>query len=148
MCVGVLNFLVDFGVLSLLNLALGWPLVISNVISYTCGVVNSFIFNRFWTFKMKLRFFSYHNVTLSPRQGGQPRTLRLWFFSADFIKFVFVNLISLGVNTLAVYILGELYGLPNIWTKLIATGFSFIVNFAGNKLLVFRETAPAVQHKE
>ena len=57
-CVGTLNFLVDFGVLSLLNVVLGWPLVISNVISYTCGVVNSFIFNRFWTFKMKLRFFT------------------------------------------------------------------------------------------
>ena len=57
---------------------------------------------------------------------------------------MFVNLVSLGVNTLAVYILGELYGLPNFWAKLIATAFSFIVNFAGNKLLVFRERTPAV----
>ena len=147
-CVGALNFLVDYGVLSLLNVVLGWPLVISNVISYTCGVVNSFIFNRFWTFKMKVKFFSKYTVTRTPRGGGKPRTARVWFLSADFIKFVFVNLVSLGVNTLAVYILGEMYGLSNLWAKLIATVFSFIVNFAGNKLLVFREPASAVQHKE
>ena len=147
-CVGALNFLVDYGVLSLLNVALGWPLVISNVISYTCGVVNSFVFNRFWTFKMKLKFLTRYTVTRTPRGGGRVRTVRVWFLSADFIKFVFVNLVSLGVNTLAVYILGEMYGLHNLWAKLIATVFSFIVNFAGNKLLVFREPASAVQHKQ
>ena len=114
--VGVLNFLVDYGVLSLLNRGLGMPLVISNIISYTCGLVNSFLINRYWTFKTKLKFLSVH-----------------------FLLFVFVNLISLGVNTLAVYILGDLYGLPNIVAKLVATMFSFAVNFAGNKLLVFRE---------
>ncbi len=141
-CVGVLNFLVDFGVLTLLNVVVGWPLVVSNIISYTCGVVNSFVFNRFWTFKMKLKFFTAYTVVTSSR------TIRLWFLSVDFMKFVFVNLISLGVNTLAVYILGDLYDLPNIWAKLVATAFSFTVNFAGNKLLVFREQASASQHKE
>ena len=147
-CVGVINFLVDYGVLTLLNVALGWPLVISNVISYTCGVINSFIFNRYWTFKMKLAFFTKYTVTRSQRGAGRSRTVRVWFLSADFMKFVFVNLVSLGVNTLAVYILGEMYGMHNFWAKLIATAFSFVVNFAGNKLLVFRERTPAVQHKK
>lgn len=114
--VGAINFFVDFGILSLLTGAFGMWVVPANIISYTCGVINSFILNRYWTFKIKLSFFSVH-----------------------FIKFVFVNLVSLGVNTLAVYILGELYGLPNFFAKLIATVFSFTVNFAGNKLLVFKE---------
>jgi putative flippase GtrA len=131
--VGIVNFLVDYGVLSLLNLVLGWPLVLSNIISYTCGVVNSFFWNRFWTFKMKLKFFSVYSIRLNNR------ILHPVFLSADFMKFIFVNLVSLGVNTLAVYILGDLYGLPNIIAKLIATVFSFTVNFAGNKLLVFKD---------
>jgi len=131
--VGVINFFVDYGVLSLLNLVLGWPLVLSNVVSYTCGVVNSFFWNRFWTFKMKLKFFSTYSIRLPKR------TIHPVFLSADFMKFIFVNLVSLGVNTLAVYILGDLYGLPNIIAKLIATVFSFTVNFAGNKLLVFKD---------
>lgn len=136
MAVGFVNFFVDYGVLTLLNVALGWPLVLSNAISYSCGVVNSFLLNRYWTFKMKLKFFTKHEVKLP---GG--RAIHPVFLSMDFMKFVFVNLASLGVNTLAVYILGGLYGLPNILAKLIATVFSFTVNFAGNKLIVFKDAA-------
>lgn len=113
--VGAVNFFVDFGILTLLNKALGWPLVISNTVSYSCGVINSYLLNQYWTFKQKHKF-----------------------LSSRFAVFVMVNLISLGVNNLAVHILGNLYGLPNIWAKLIATVFSFTVNFAGNKLLVFK----------
>ena len=116
MAVGVINFFVDYGVLTLLNHGLGWPLVLSNIISYSCGIVNSFVLNRYWTFRQHLKFLSRH-----------------------FVLFVFVNLVSLGVNTLAVHILGNLYGMPNILAKLIATVFSFTVNFAGNKLLVFNQ---------
>lgn len=123
MAVGVVNFLVDFGVFKLLSVVFGVPVVISNIISYTCGVINSFLVNRYWTFKIKHKFVSVH-----------------------FLKFVFVNLISLGVNTLAVWVLVDMYsfnsglfGIENLYAKLIATVFSFTVNFAGNKLLVFRE---------
>jgi putative flippase GtrA len=80
---------------------------------------------------MKLKFFSSYSIRLPKR------TIHPMLLSADFMKFIFVNLVSLGVNTLAVHILGDLYGLPNIIAKLIATVFSFTVNFAGNKLLVF-----------
>ncbi len=135
--VGVVNFFVDYGVLSLLNVVFGWPLVLSNIISYTCGVINSFVFNRYFTFKMKLKFFSTRHIRL------KNRTIHAIFLSSDFIKFIFVNLVSLGVNTLAVYILGDLYGLPNIIAKVIATVFSFTVNFAGNKLLVFKNSSAA-----
>lgn len=119
-CVGVLNFFVDLGVFTLLNTVVGLNAVPSNIISYSCGIINSFFWNRYWTFKVKLKFFSF-----------------------DFLKFIFVNLVSLGVNTLAVYILVDLYQLNPTLSKLIATAFSFTVNFAGNKLLVFREGALA-----
>lgn len=122
MVVGIINFLVDFGVFKLLSSAVGLPIALSNVFSYTCGVINSFIINRYWTFKIKHKFISVH-----------------------FAKFVFVNLISLAVNTLAVWVLVDLYGftnglfgIENMYAKLIATVFSFTVNFAGNKLLVFK----------
>lgn len=141
--VGIVNFLVDYGVLSLLSEVFGWPLVLSNIISYSCGVINSFLLNRFWTFKMKLKFFSKYNIRL------KNRTIQPVFVSFDFLKFIFVNLASLGVNTLAVYILGDLYGLPTIVAKLVATVFSFAVNFAGNKLLVFKAApAPLGQDKQ
>ena len=40
---------------------------------------------------------------------------------------------------MAVFILADLYVLDTFPAKLIATAFSFTVNYAGNKLLVFRE---------
>ncbi len=123
-CVGVINFLVDYLVFTLLHGIVGWPVVLSNTISYSCGIVNSFLLNRYWTFKLKLRF-----------------------LSVDFLKFVMVNFLSWGVNTLTMVILVNGYSLSakglglfeNIVPKLIATALSFIVNFAGSKLLVFRE---------
>lgn len=115
-CVGVVNFFVDLGVFTLLHTVIGLNAVPSNIVSYSCGIVNSFMLNRYWTFKIKLKF-----------------------ISLDFLKFLFVNLLSLGVNTLAVYILVDLYDLNPTLSKIIATAFSFTVNFAGNKLLVFRE---------
>jgi putative flippase GtrA len=123
-CVGVVNFAVDYGVFTLLNGIVGWPVGISNTISYSCGIVNSFLLNRYWTFKLKLKF-----------------------FSLDFLKFVLINVLGWGVNTLTMVILVNGYSLSakglglfeNIVPKLIATVLSFIVNFAGSKLVVFRE---------
>jgi putative flippase GtrA len=115
-CVGVVNFFVDLGVFTLLHTVIGFYAVPSNIVSYSCGIVNSFILNRYWTFKIKLKF-----------------------FSIDFLKFLLVNLVSLGINTLAIYVLVDLYNLDPTLSKVIATAFSFTVNFAGNKLLVFRE---------
>ena len=139
MAVGVVNFIVDFGILTLLTRVLGWPIPIANTISYSCGLINSFILNRFWTFKIKLKFFSVY--ALKPGRVFK-KGLKIKFLSAPFIKFIFVNLISLGVNTLTMYILVDLYGLTtlnNLVAKVIATFFSFVVNFAGSKLLVFKE---------
>lgn len=124
--VGAINFLVDFGIFKLLTVVFGMLVVPANVISYTCGVFNSFLLNRYWTFKIKHKFLSVH-----------------------FVKFVFVNLLSLGINILAVWVLidlyqfiGGLFGVENLYAKMIATVFSFVINFAGNKLFVFRENKP------
>jgi putative flippase GtrA len=130
MAVGCVNFLVDLGVLTLLHTVIGLNVVPSNIVSYSCGVVNSYILNRFWTFKIKLKFFEVYTL-----KSGK----KLHFLSFPFMKFIFVNLVSLGVNTLAMYILVDLYSLDPTLSKVAATAFSFIVNFAGSKLLVFRE---------
>ena len=137
--VGVVNLGVDYGILTLLHVVAGIHIVPSNVVSYSCGVINSFFLNRYWTFKIHLKFFS--EYTLKPgilfKDGA-----RFKFISPPFMKFIFVNLLSLGVNTLTMYILVDLYSLTiynNLIAKLIATFFSFVVNFAGSKFLVFNE---------
>lgn len=130
MAVGVVNFLVDLGVLTLLHTVIGIAIVPSNIVSYSCGVINSYILNRYWTFKIRLKFFDAYTL-----KSGR----KVPFLSLPFLKFIFVNLISLGINTLTMYILVDLYSMNPTLSKVAATFFSFVVNFAGSKLLVFRE---------
>ncbi len=49
--VGVLNTLVGFGSFLIFNLLFNIQYVIANVLSYIPGLANSFIWNKFWTFK-------------------------------------------------------------------------------------------------
>lgn len=116
MLVGVLNFAVDNGIFNLLNYVFFVNYIVAKIISYSCGVINSFFFNRLWTFKKKLKY-----------------------FSLDFAKFILVNLISLGFSVLALYIFVQRFMVPEWLGNILSTFFSFTVNFAGNKLLVFRD---------
>ena len=49
--VGIMNTAVDFGVFMILNHYLGLIYAVSQVISYSCGMVNSYFLNKFWTFQ-------------------------------------------------------------------------------------------------
>ena len=73
--VGLLNTAIDLGVFTLLTAAVRLDSVISHVISYSCGVINSYYWNRTWTFQKKGKF-----------------------HPAEFLKFVLVNLVSLGAS--------------------------------------------------
>lgn len=48
--VGALTTLLDFAVFSGLVVGLGFEAGVANVASYSCGIVVSFLLNRFWTF--------------------------------------------------------------------------------------------------
>ena len=55
---GVMNTLVDFVVYSLLTFGLSVNLYLAQVVGYSCGMVNSYVVDRRWTFRSKVRFFS------------------------------------------------------------------------------------------
>lgn len=112
--VGIINTAVDFAVFTLLTI-LGMHHMISQVISYSCGVVNSYLWNKFWTFKQK-------------------RAVS----GAEALKFIIVNIVSLGVSLIFLYIFRDKIGLHVMVSKVIATLFSLVVNFTGNKFWVFK----------
>ena len=115
--VGILNTLVDFGVFTLLtSFNLGISDVAAHVISYTCGIVNSYALNSSWTFRKERR--------RTPRET---------------LLFLLVNLVSLGVSTFVLYCCENWLGIESaLFAKVIATGASLVVNFLGNKLFVFK----------
>lgn len=139
--VGVLNTLVDFAVFQALNLLLGWVYA-AQVAGFTCGVINSYLWNSNWTFR-KERTKSFREMAL----------------------FLLVNLISLGVSLGVMWLCLEVFGVTNAWaagwmpaalagfvkgdtiTKLIATCFSIVVNYVGNRLFVFNGKSKQAEQK-
>jgi len=112
--VGIMNTAVDFGVFMILNHYLGLIYTASQVISYSYGMVNSYFFNKFWTFQKREEF-----------------------TAMEVVKFILVNLSSLGVSLLVLYVLQSKWGWKVLPSKVLATGFSVGVNFLGNKFWVF-----------
>ena len=139
--VGVLNTLVDFAVFQALNLTLGWVYA-AQVLGYTFGVINSYIWNSSWTFREQ-RTRSFREMAL----------------------FLLVNLASLGVSLGMIWLCREVFGVTNEWvarwmpqalsgfikgdtlSKLIATVLAIAVNYLGNRLLVFRKMTDAAERR-
>ncbi len=130
--IGVSNTLVDFLVTSALNAIFG-IYYLAKIIGYACGIANSYFWNSRWTFREERR-----------------RDRR------EILLFIAVNLVTLGLSLLLQWLFRDVWGLGDWWmrfagenwfTKLLngerfcilfATGVALIVNFVGNKLLVFR----------
>ena len=112
--VGIINTAVDFAIFTLLTFS-DLHHLISQVISYSCGMVNSYLWNKFWTFKHKKKS-----------------------SSLEAVKFIVVNIVALGIALLFLYIFRDLMDMHVLLSKVFATGFSVVVNFVGNKFWVFK----------
>ena len=115
--VGVVNTLIDYAVTNLLVLIpfFGKHYVAANCIGFLCGMGNSLLMNKRWTFKQKER--------MTTRQ---------------IVCFLVVNLLALAVSSLVLTWTQERLALPFFIGKGIAVVGSVGVNFVGSKLIVFR----------
>lgn len=111
---GVMNTLVDLVVFMLLT-HFGLDLYISQVISYGCGMLNSYIVNRSWTFKA----------------NGS-------FFGSQMMRFFLANLILLGASVGLLWIFTDRLGLIKTVAKLCATAIIMLAGFCVNRLWVFK----------
>jgi putative flippase GtrA len=111
--VGLLNTGVDVAIFFLLT-RLGTPYVAAQAVSYSCGAANSYLLNKFWTF----------------RSSGQSY--------AEVVRFTVVNLVSLGISIAVLTLLHDTAGLELAASKAGATVCALAANFLGNKLWVFR----------
>ena len=142
--VGVLNTVVDLvvtrllqGGFALLTSAVLLTYYIPKVIGYACGILNSYGLNSAWTFREQ-----------------RHRDAR------EFGTFVAVNLVTLGLSLGLMYLFRDVCGLAAAWDArfsgsglgtvltgafvctILSSGIALIVNFIGNKLLVFAERKP------
>ncbi|WP_224037036.1 GtrA family protein [Clostridium gelidum] len=115
--VGVLNTLIDFVTFTIINSWFGINYTTSQISGYSFGVVNSFIFNRNWTFEDK---------------DANKKIVH------EFLKFIIINLISLIITIIFMRILIKRFNLNVYIAKIIVTFAAQITNFVGYKLLVFK----------
>jgi putative flippase GtrA len=125
--VGTLNTAIDFGVLNLLSLLTsvygGGRLIPINIPGFVLAMINSYVLNKYWTFKATARGVS----------------------SLEIGTFALVSFIGLGINTAVCVVVASLLPptlsiTPVLWeniAKVVATGFSLVWNFVGYKYVVF-----------
>ncbi len=129
--IGISNTLVDYLVFLLLNGVFGWYYA-AKTVGFALGTVNSYLWNTLWTFRKERR-----------------RDAR------EMLTFLGVNLVVLGLSLTLMWLLRDVAGVTDAaiyrlvpWGEpwltadrvctAIATGVCVIVNFALNKLVVFR----------
>ena len=131
--IGASNTLIDLVVTFALNAIFG-IYYLAKIIGYACGILNSYFWNSRWTFREERR-----------------RDAR------EILTFIAVNLVTLGLSLLLQWVLRDRLQLDAWWmgfagdnllTKvlngerfclLLASGVALLVNFAGNKLFVFKK---------
>lgn len=116
--VGVLNTLVDWGVYFLLTRLIPFFLSqpgVAKAISYSAGILNSYLFNRNWTFRSQASA----RITLIP--------------------FVLANLIGLVLNAGVMQVCRVWLGLPELLSLALATAATLAWNFMISKFLIFKK---------
>jgi|GEM_PF-70648 len=127
--VGISNTLIDWGVLNLLILITGIPAGLFYSVfkgaSFLIAVINSYFWNKFWTFKK--------------REIEKP--------GREFLQFLAISAIGMGINvgvaSFVVNVIGPQAGISlKAWATVgaaIATIFAMVWNFLGYKFIVFKK---------
>lgn len=126
---GVLNTFIDLGVLNFLmgflGIFSGWFYSVFKAISFSIATVNSYFWNKYWTFEKK------------ETKPGAGEFGKLYIISGIGL---FLNV---GIASLLVKVGGSQFGLSEkIWANISAGIATFIVfgwNFFGYKFLVFKK---------
>lgn len=126
---GSLNTFIDLGVLNFLmwafDVAHGWPYSLFKGISFTTSVVNSYFWNKFWTFEKK-------ETGIGAKEFSR-------FYLLTGVGF----LLNVGIASFLVNVLGPQFGLSEkLWANvgaIIATTLVCMWNFLGYKLIVFKK---------
>ncbi|HBC97323.1 MAG TPA: GtrA family protein [Clostridium sp.] len=113
---GVLNTIIDFLVFTLCQSIIGLYYTVSQVVGYSCGVANSFIFNKKWTFQ-------YDNPDKN--------------IVHEILQFVVVNIVSLIITVIFMKFLVDRFALNVYISKVIVTFAAQMINFLSYKIWVF-----------
>lgn len=127
--VGVLNTLIDFSILNLLlwvtDITEGYIYLIFIAVAFTFATVNSYLWNKYWTFQKK------ETAAAAREFGGFYIVTAISLLLREVIAHVVVNVIGIQFGLSAV-----------IWANIgsgIGVLVAFMWNFLGYKFLIFKK---------
>ena len=110
---GGTSFIIDYVIFTLLSQALGIHYLIASIISFSISVIYNYILSIKWVF----------NVTKKQT-------------SKEFILFIILSVIGLGLNSLIMYICVDLMKIHELISKVIATAIVMVYNFITRKIFI------------
>lgn len=110
--IGVINTLISICCYFVL-VKVGVHYILANIISYLIGLLNSYYWNKKWVFKYKEKHI------------------------AVFVKFIIVNIVVLGINTLSLFLCVHTLGINQYFAQLIATAIGMGINYFLNSKWTF-----------
>ena len=113
--IGLVTTTLDLVLFSLLAVGAGVPAVAANVVSYSCGIVTSFVLNRSWTFGVAM-----------DAPGVSRHAIR---FLASNIAGLLLSSVLVGLLVLV---------LPDVAAKVVSVPLVFVWNYAVARFWVFR----------
>ena len=111
--VGGTAFIIDYGIFTILSQLLGIHYLIASIISFSISVIYNYILSIKWVFDV------------SKKQTTK-----------EFIIFVILSVIGLGLNSLIMYLTHDLMGIHEMIGKIIATAIVMVYNFITRKIFI------------
>ncbi len=111
--VGGLAFVIDYALLYLLTEFLNIHYLISSIISFSVSVIFNYILSIKWVFDV------------NKKQDVK-----------EFIIFIVLSIIGLGINSLIMYIMVDLMNVYYMVSKIVATAVVMVYNFITRKIFV------------
>lgn len=115
--VGISSTAIDWGIFYLLDYVFGIYYLTAKVLSFSVAVINSFFWNRRWTFR-----------STDPNHNK------------EFVKFLIISLVGLSVNALIMYLFVSIWHTRKIIGLIFASGIVTVWNFLANKYYTFRHS--------
>jgi putative flippase GtrA len=112
---GGVAFVVDFLLLWMLHSCVELELLLAQVISFSAGVVVTYLFSIYWVFDFR---------SVSNR-------------IAEFSLFALINLVGLGFTILLIWLFAEKMGIHYLLSKVFTTVMVTLLNFIAKRLLLF-----------
>ena len=143
--VGVSNTIIDFLAFTMLFSVLGLGYIPSQILGYSAGILNSFVFNKKWTFgdnnkpdkKIGKKLEKRTESKPEKRTESKPEKRTEKKTAYEFVQFVVINVISLSASVIGMDLLVRYVNVNVFLSKILVILISQIINFLSYKLWVF-----------